>query len=302
MIKVVFFFENEWAFGAVHNELAKHLFKFGISCQILHWAKQYTRQEIQELDKSIDFWITNPYGARDGLMTYGIKPNRIGLILHHPIEIGHLEEVTKNHHFLGVAAIERSMHNSLLEKGVENVAFLPVRISVDHYRRNSPMPVELKRIGFAGASRRSDPRVKRFFLVEQAAQNLSMDLRVADTYHNSWITNQSFYSNVDAIVVASTSEGVGLPLMEGGAGGCLVLTSPVGCYEELITPKGADVLPMEDGDFLKALQEKIHSYVQNPKEFRDRCEEIREHAKTYDWSYVIHLWREQFEKFNFLRT
>ena len=295
MIKVVFFFENEWAFGAVHNELNKRLFKYGISSQILDWGKNYTRQEIQELDKHVDFWVTNPIGARDGLLTYGLNPKRIALVLHHPVEIGHLESMAVKGEFLGIAAIESSMHKQLITKSFKDSYFLPVRISVDQYRRSTAMPMKLTKIGFAGASKgRSDIRVKRFYLVEEALKQFPLQFIVADTYHKSWITNQSFYSQIDAIVVASTSEGVCMPLMEAGAAGSLVLTTPVGCYQELITTKGGDVLGMEDEDFTHTLTEKLNFYMANPHVFKDRCEEVYEHASSYDWEFELYRWVEAF--------
>lgn len=295
MLKVVFFFENEWAFGAVHNELNKRLFRYGISSQILDWRTSYNRQEIQELDKHIDFWVTNPTGARDGLLTYGLNPKRIALVLHHPIEIGHLDSMKVKSEFLGVAAIESSMHKQLMANGYPDSYFLPVRISIDQYRRSTNMPNKLIKVGFAGASKgRHDIRVKRFYLVENVLNQLPLEFIVADTYHKSWVTNQSFYSHVDAVVVASTSEGVCMPLMEAGAAGSLVLTTPVGCYEELITAKGADVLGMEDDRFTQTLTEKLDFYMANPQVFKDRCEDIYEHASTYDWEFELYRWVETF--------
>jgi hypothetical protein len=295
MIKVVFYFENEWAFGAVHNELNKRLFKYGISSQILNWGKKYTRQEIQELDKHIDFWVTNPHGAQNGLLILGVNSKRIAIVLHHPNEISELESIVLKNKFLGVAAIESSMHAQLISKGFSGSAFLPVRIPVDQYRRSTTMPSKLTKIGFAGASRaRHDPKIKRFYLVEKVMKRYPLQFLVADTYHNSWITNQSFYSQVDAIIVASTAEGVCMPLMEGGAAGSLVLTTPVGCYQELITTRGADVLGMEDEDFSHTLEEKLDLYMADPKLFKDRCEEVYEHAATYDWQFELHRWVETF--------
>lgn len=295
MIKVVFYFENEWAFGAVHNELNKRLFKYGISSQILHWGKQYTRQEIQELDKHIDFWVTNPHGAQSGLLTYGVNSKRIAIVLHHPVEIAQLEEIALKSEFLGVAAIEILMHKQLISKGFSDSSFLPVRISVDQYRRSTAMPSKLTKIGFAGASTsRHDPKIKRFYLVEKTMRRYPLQFLVADTYHNSWITNQSFYSQVDAVIIASTAEGVCMPLMEGGAAGSLVLTTPVGCYQELITTRGADVLGMEDEDFTHTLEEKLDLYMANPNLFKDRCDEISEHASTYDWEFELYRWIETF--------
>jgi hypothetical protein len=38
------------------------------------------------------------------------------------------------------------------------------------------------------------------------------------------------------------------------------------------------------------LKEEIISLKDNPVKYRQRCLEIQEHAKSYDWKYVIDKW------------
>ena len=49
MIKVLFFFENAWAFGSIHNALAKELYPYGIHADIIDWASRYVLEEFDLL-------------------------------------------------------------------------------------------------------------------------------------------------------------------------------------------------------------------------------------------------------------
>jgi len=57
MIRVVFYFENEWVFGAVHNELNKRLFKYGISSQILHWVRVIHAKRFKSWTNTLTFGL-----------------------------------------------------------------------------------------------------------------------------------------------------------------------------------------------------------------------------------------------------
>lgn len=300
MIRVIFFFENEGAFGAVHNEISKHLLAFGISAQILDWRKRYTRQEILEHDRHIDFWVTNPGGANQGLLTYGIAPNRIVLVVHGHMELDELNELTISRDFLGKAGITKNLLKDALTRFNLRLDYLPVRISVETYRRSTPISPMPKKIGYASSRRRHSRDIKRFDLIEAALVGKDVELICADEYHNSWITNCSFYSQVDIVVVSSTTEGIGMPLLEAGAAGCLVLTTQVGCFEELVTNMGADLLPMQEELFKKSLSDSIDFYQSNPELFQKRVHEIEQYSQSYDWSLVVHIWRDVFEKYRIL--
>jgi glycosyltransferase involved in cell wall biosynthesis len=99
-----------------------------------------------------------------------------------------------------------------------------------------------------------------------------------------------FYKRVDAIVCASTEEGAGLPVLEGGAAGKLVIGTAVGHWDQRVGTKGGDVVPILEDEFLEKTVELLCYYKDNPLKYIERCMEIQEHSKTYDWSYVIDKW------------
>lgn len=299
-MKIVFFFENEWAFGAVHNELAKNLLKYGIHAYVLDWRKRYSQQEMLEMDRHIDFWVTNPNGAVNALKTYGISSQRIVVVMHAHSELEDLAKFEPEHSFLGTAVITKKMLEEQRIKFPQKSDLLPVRITVDAYRRSTPKNKLLKRIGFANSIFPQHDWNKRSTLIQRVLNGHEVQLVRAHEYHNSWITNCSFYSQVDAVVVASRTEAIGMPLLEAGAAGCLVITTPVGSFEELVTARGADTIPIADDELGTSLIELLDFYLQNPQDFLKRREEIEDHSNSYDWKFVLPIWRDVLEKYHSL--
>ena len=98
-----------------------------------------------------------------------------------------------------------------------------------------------------------------------------------------------FYPSVDAVVIASTEEGAGLPALEASAAGKLVISTSVGLW---ITKSGnsGHTVPMEEAEFMSETRKLLEFYKANPEAYREKCLSTQQHAKTYDWSNVIHHW------------
>jgi glycosyltransferase involved in cell wall biosynthesis len=127
-------------------------------------------------------------------------------------------------------------------------------------------------------------------LVKELAQDMGLKFKLAANYHTSFVTMPGYYPTVDCIICPSMNEGAGLPVLEAGAAGKLVLTTPVGHYPEKVGPQGAIPLPYDEKLFKEATSKLIKYYVKNSKEYRKKCEQIQEHAKYYDWKYNIDYW------------
>jgi len=44
MKKILFFIEDNWAFGSIHNALCKELYKYDIYSNLLNWKVSYTKR------------------------------------------------------------------------------------------------------------------------------------------------------------------------------------------------------------------------------------------------------------------
>ena len=83
MKKVVFYFEPNWAFGTVHYEMIKYLWEYGFDCHLLPWNTSYTRQEMEELDSTVDLYVTTPHGWRFLGYNYGtVAPEKCAIVSH----------------------------------------------------------------------------------------------------------------------------------------------------------------------------------------------------------------------------
>lgn len=307
MKKVTFFFEPDWAFGSVHYELFKYLWAEGYNCHLLAWNKPYTVAELQELDKHIDFWVTTPHGYRYLEYVYGAIPaERVVCIAHAPLDINeliHYQGTSDFDRFRQYGVVSPFLKDFSLQAGIKRVPLVcPVAINYHTYY-NTPND-SLQTVGFAGTFHEREeftqemiegelaqPKYKkRGYLVRDVAQKAGLNFVVAQQYHNSFVTMGGFYKAVDCVIMASTEEGAGLPVLEAGAAGKLVIGTPVGHWPERVGDKGGIQVSIPEDQFVQECVEILTYYKNHPAEYRNRCLQIQEHAQTYDWSHYLQAW------------
>jgi len=311
-MRVAFFIEDEWAFGNIHFELMKYLHSVNVDAIMMKWAKHYSHAEFVEYEKQIDFLVTISQ-AVPAIIGYNVVPlEKIIVIFHSDLDIIHyLTTILPEHQQkIGkLGAVSKWLVTRANELNVgRTVTHLP--LGVNYKRYHNPISNELKTIGYAGAftEREGIPHevlnnadslypngwgpnlYKRAYLIKEIAEELGLNFVIAQKYHNSFVTMPGFYANVDCIMVASLREGASLPMLESGPSGKLLLTTNVGHFEERVTNQGAIVLPFDEAEYKAKALQALKFYVDNPKEYRKACAHIQEHAKTYDWSNVIHHW------------
>jgi len=307
MKKVAFFFEPDWAFGSVHYELFKYLWNEDYNCHLLAWNKAYTVDELQELDKHIDFWVTTPHGYRYLEYVYcAIKAERVVVIAHAPLD---LQELVHHHgmddfpRFRNYGVVSEYLKQYSKDMGIERVPIV-CPVAINYHTYFSEPSRELKVVGYAGTfhekeeftqeqidSNLAQPKYKkRAWLVREAAHKAGLEFKVAQYYHNSFVTMGGFYKAVDCIIMSSSEEGAGLPVLEAGAAGKLVIGTPVGHWPQRVGDKGGIQMPIPEEQFVQECVEVLMYYKNHPAEYRNRCAQIQEHAKTYDWSNYLQPW------------
>jgi glycosyltransferase involved in cell wall biosynthesis len=309
-MRIAFFIHNEWAFGSIHYELAKYLHPHDIDATVINWSVSYSTEEMLEYDRQVDLFVTIPQGLLS-LHSYGIPLEKCHVIFHSDLDI-----IYYNEHISAPqqAAIGRlgAVSLWLLDRSKElnvnrEVIHLPLGIN---YKRHYATPsTELKSIGYAGTfldrdqlppNYLSDPPGwgpnlhKRAYIIKELAEKLNLKFVVASKYHNTFITMAGFYPTVDCVMCASIKEGAGLPMMEAGPSGKLVLTTQVGHFNERITENGAILLPLDEEQYKIEAEKLLRFYIDNPEEYRKKCAAIQEHAKSYDWSNVVQHWVSMF--------
>ena len=295
MKKIVFYMEPTWAYGSIHYELCKYLWGYGFNCQLLPWNQSYTLPEMQELIDTTDLIVTTPHGWR--LLGYNYKvftPEQCVIISHSKLDMDELihyhgrGDFDKFHKY---GAVSNWLADVSLQLGITRPAFVtPLGINTHTYYskpNDSLQTVGCMNIGQVGVHQ----NIKRPWLLESAAQQAGLTLKAAAPYHHSFITMPGFYKSVDAILVASTEEGAGLPVLEAGAAGKLVISTPVGHWNR-VSDVGACAVPIPEFEFIEKTVELLSYYKANPEKYRQRCLEIQHHAQSYDWKYVIDKWVE----------
>jgi glycosyltransferase involved in cell wall biosynthesis len=192
----------------------------------------------------------------------------------------------------GYSVVSDWLKQQSIELGVERIpAVTPIGINYKSFF-NWPSR-ELRTVGYAGAINPDNihRHIKRPWLIQQAAAAAGLDLKIAHGYHNSWVTMPGYYKTVDAVVIASTEEGAGLPALEAAAAGKLVISTPVGIWLAQAGDSGHTV-PIEETAFVEATVGWLNHYRDNPVEYQIKCAETQQHARRYDWANVIHHWIE----------
>lgn len=287
--------EPEWAFGSIHYELTKHLYSRGINATVLNWERSYNHQEIQELSGNVDYFHSSPYGINLLIKNYGIAPEQCIATVHARWDLNHVVEygpefVDRLH---GYTVVSDWLAEQSLAAGIARVPMVtPVAINYDTFH-HEPSD-QLRTVGFAGAVSGVHVNIKRPWLVEQAVKNAGLELKLAHGYHNSYVTMAGYYPTVDALIVASTEEGAGLPALEASAAGRLVISTPVGLWQSKSGNSGHTV-PIDDAEFVRQTTDLLKYYKDNVSAYREKCLATQQHAKRYDWSQIIDHWARSFQ-------
>ena len=295
MKKIVFYMEPTWAFGTIHYELCKYLWGYGFDCQLLPWNQSYSLDEMQELIDTTDLFVTTPHGWR--LLGYSYKifdPGQCVVISHSKLDMDELIEMHGSEDFYKFhkyGAVSEWLSEVSTQLGITRPAIVtPLGINTSSFYskpNDSLRTVGCMNLGQVGVHQ----KIKRPWLLEVTTQRAGLNIRAAASYHHSFITMPGFYKSVDAILIASTEEGAGLPLLEAGAAGKLVISTPVGHYHR-VGNNGAHFVPIVEHEFIEQTVELLSYYKSNPEQYRQRCLDIQHHAQSYDWKYVIDKWVE----------
>lgn len=314
MKRVIFYIEPEWAFGVIHHELAKYLHTYQINCRLLPWNKSYTLDEMRELDQVTDLYVTTPHGWRFLGYDYRSAPPEKCVIVNHSkldmIDLMHYYGTEDFNKFYKYSSVSKWLQGVSKELGIlRESEYSPLGINYDwffgepsdrlttlgyggtyHGRSNNSQTIDPKSVDPTTYFTSTITDLKRSYLVKEIAEKLGLNFKVAQHYHNTYVTMPGYYRSIDCLISPSTEEGAGLPVLEAGAAGKLVIGTPVGHWNERIKEFGGIEAPIPENEFVEKTTEILSYYIAHPKEYRDRCYQIREHAKTYDWSHVVNYW------------
>lgn len=293
MKKIIFFTQTTWAFGNIHNSLNRILYKENYLCDILDWSISKSLEEMKHIQDSVDFFVTVP-AAIPCLLSYGIPYNKIIGIAHGEIDI--LATIQNNSGYeifekiYKYAVIGDWLKNKSIGYGIKRSPEV-LHIGVDERRYYQDVPSQLKSVGFGGNPSVKDyfgNEIKRGYLVKQCCDMVGIKFVTNSGDYIHYTGMPSFYKRVDCVIMASTQETVGLPMMEAAAAGRLVIGTEVGVNS---THKNSIIVPMEETQFIQKTVEILSFYKNNPEAFRQKCLEQQRYAFThYKWENFVYEW------------
>jgi len=298
MKKIIFYYERNWAFGSIHYGLMKELYKHGIYANLIDWDQEYSYEEFQLLNDNYDLFVSCPFNVLKLHRQYGIPLNKIVAIAHGQWDILLAKDRADFDfypHIHSFCAISEILKKKCAEWGF---AMLPKVVETGIHFDNFYQPVaeQLNKIGYCGAMQSTNffgQEIKRGHLVEEVARELNISFVNHKKYNFACMP--ALYRQMDAVIMSSTEEAGGLPMMEAAAAGRLPMGTPVGYFEDNGEKGGGIIIPVEANEFKTELKKHIIYLQSNPEDFRKKCIQAQEYAReNYDWSKKINSWIELF--------
>ena len=293
--KVLFFNQDRWCMGQIHRSLEKELFKYGIYANLLNWRAEIKPEEWKMLDDTYDLFVTNPDAVLP-LASSGIPLAKIATIAHGQWDLllakkeangfdfyPHLYKFGVVSNILKIKTAEHSITSRVPDVVTEGIHFS------FFYQKPSD---KLEIIGYGGARETVNffgQEIKRGSLVKKTVEQTP--IKIFEHNFWNWLTMPAYYKNIHALAASSIEESAGFPSMEAAAAGRLVLSTPVGYFEEHGPKGGGVVLPMDEKEYCEALYNNLALYYYNKDAYYKKCCEIQEYAReAYDWSKHIERW------------
>lgn len=287
---VLFYTQNQWAFGQIHHALIKRLWKHGVYAHLLDFYNEYTQQEYDLLNDSFETFVTTPE-AVSRLMSFGIAPEKIVAIAHAERDVVggvHNSPLDVFYRLKGFGVINPLLGNIWKSFGVLREPSV-VRNGVDFDYFYAPLSRKLRSVGYAGASHHlmSDGRdCKRSYLVERVVYNLELEFKSSPRVNH--LCMAGYYQTIDSVLITSNYEACGLPILEAAAAGRLVVSAGVGYFDG---SHGA-LCRLPDAEFVEDAREALNKY-KDPILYREACEKAQAYARDhYDWEHVLQGWIE----------
>jgi glycosyltransferase involved in cell wall biosynthesis len=291
MTRILFFIEDNWAFGSIHRALCKELYLHGIYANLLDWQINYPKQDFEAYLNIYDYFVTLPGLSVSVLNNYGVPNSRIIAIAHAEYDIygaiGHRTDINSLHKF---AVIHECLSEVAVKNGItRKPEIITNGIHYDYYYQEPSKQLNI--IGYAanieGYSFDQTIEIKRGKLVIEVAKQLQLEFK--PTIGLRFLAMPDYYRTVDCVVMSSSQDACGLPMMEAACAGRLPIGTPLGILKN--NPNAGIIVPIEPQQFIEETKSVISYYHHNPSKYIEKCREIQEYAKNhYDWKHVIDQW------------
>lgn len=295
MKKILFFIENNWAFGRIHNDLIKCLYP-DIHCDIIDWRVSYRYDDFSHFMNTYDYVITTPHGGMTLTKSYNLPASKIIIIAHSNSDFQHIlftHNLGKEffEQFKGYAVISPILRTLSIAHGIKR---LPQLLQIGcfnniHIKNNSK---QLKKIGYVGATHRAFEEekidIKRGHLIAKIAEKVNLPLvQHKDLY---FLCSTSMYCDFDILMFSSLTEGLPTVLLEAFSSGIPVIGTDTGVFPDLAKSGGGIILPFEENEYINQAVDTLNELKNNPEKYQHMSMCALEKAREHDWSIAKASW------------
>ena len=287
--RVLFFVETKWAYGSIYFNLCKELHKYGIQADVLDWSIPYTREHLKSAIGLYDVLSTTPYDAFT-FMSYDVPVEKLLITAHGEIDLyrAYATDKTIFDKVREFTVVSENLFETCLKIGIKRVPKLTtVGVNTNNFYQD--VPSKLERVGYAASL--SAPNyfnidIKRGYLVKRICELTGLEFCSPNYCH--FYGMPLFYNGVDCVITSSLEETVGLPMLEGGCAGRLLMSTGVGYARK---HKHAIILPNDEEDFVAKGVEVLIYYRSNMEEMRKKCLETRQYClANFGWDKNMRSW------------
>jgi glycosyltransferase involved in cell wall biosynthesis len=299
MARILFYCQDGWAFGNVHNELRKHLWPEH-DCDMMCWTQAYNQSTFRYLNQKYDYFWSTPEACVHLHRNAGVPYEKLIALVHSDWDIVNGVEVAGDPSefakFRGYAVINPKLRAVSVAMSIPRVPdILPIGVSTKNYARE--MSPRVTRLGyFAKYSRVQGPanlEIKRGHLARQVAVETGLEFvapQLIEEVH--YLGSDQLYREIDILIFCSLTEGLPTTALEAVAAGIPVLGTDVGIFSELAKTGAGGILPFEESAFVAEAVEVITALRDNPELYARMHAAALETSKHYDWSALKPVWLE----------
>jgi len=294
--KILFFVENAWCFGKIHNELIKILYP-EIHCDILDWTKSYSYEAIEYLLQKYDYIISTPHGAFVLNNSYAVPLNKIGVIAHSNQDIKNICD-EKNlgpdyfNLFKSYGAISPIVRTFSIAHKVKRI---PKIVEVGCFKniQNLNKSKEIKKIGYIGSTKRHlDNKtgfdLKRSNLVSLIAEKTNLQLVTFEDL--PFLCAEQMYSKFDVLMFSSVTEGLPTVAIEALCAGIPVIGTETGIFAEIARNGCGIILPFDQNEYVEQGTKILIELKNNPLKYQEMVTNCIKQSEKYDWTNKKESW------------
>lgn len=295
MKKILFFIENNWSFGRIHNDLIKVLYP-EVHCDIIDWRISYTYDDMSYFLNTYDYIISTPHGAMTLNSSYKVPLDRIGAIAHSNSDIQHILFT----HNLGKEYFDKFKSYGVISPIIRTMSIthgiyrIPHVVEVGcfndlHFKNNSK---ELKRLGYVGKISRGFQEeqidIKRGNIIVKVAEKTNLPLVHHENLH--FLCSKKMYCDFDLMMFSSLTEGLPTVAIESFCSGIPVIGTHTGIFPEMAKSGGGIVLPFEENDYIEKAVSIINNLKENPSNYQQMVSCAIKESEKFDWSVCKNSW------------